>query len=98
MLRIEAEAKNMKEVKNALSAGTDIIMLDNMSVRSMERSVKLIRSRNPGIIIEASGNIRIDNVEKVAKTGVDLISVGALTHSARAVNISMDIISGPAFR
>jgi nicotinate-nucleotide pyrophosphorylase (carboxylating) len=93
MLKIEVEAKSIREVKSALSAGVDIIMLDNMSVHVMEKAVELIRSRNPVITIEASGNIRLETVERVARTGVDLISAGALTHSSRAVNISMDVIS-----
>ncbi len=92
MLKIEVEAKNIREVKNALKAGSDIIMLDNMTIEDIKRSVKLIRSQNPQTIIEASGNISLDNIRKVAETGGDLISVGALTHSARAVDISMDIV------
>ena len=92
MLKIEVEAKNIREVRSALSAGAEIIMLDNMSVEDIRKSVRLIRSQNPQIIIEASGNINLENIRKVAETGVDLISIGALTHSARAVDISMDIL------
>ena len=92
MLKIEVEAKNIREVRSALSAGAEIIMLDNMSIEDIKKSVKLIRSQNPKIIIEASGNINLENIKAVAETGVDLISVGALTHSAAAVDISMDIL------
>ena len=92
MLKIEVEAKNIREVRSALSAGAEIIMLDNMSIEDVMKSVKLIRSQNPKVIIEASGNINLENVRVIAETGVDLISVGALTHSATAVDISMDIL------
>lgn len=92
MLKVEVEAKNIREVRSALSAGAEIIMLDNMSIEDIKKSVKLIRSQNPKIIIEASGNINLENIRAVAETGVDLISVGALTHSAAAVDISMDIL------
>lgn len=92
MLKIEVETKNIREVRSALSADAEIIMLDNMSVEDIRKSVKLIRSQNPQIIIEASGNINLENIRKVAEICVDLISIGALTHSARAVDISMDIL------
>ncbi len=92
MLKVEVEAKNIREVRSALSAGAEIIMLDNMPIEDMKKSVKMIRSQNPQVIIEASGNINMENIRKVAEIGVDLISIGALTHSARAVDISMDIL------
>jgi nicotinate-nucleotide pyrophosphorylase (carboxylating) len=78
-------------VRSALSAGVEIIMLDNMSVENTKKSVKIIRSHSPHVIIEASGNIAINNIRHVAETGVDLISIGALTHSATAVDVSMSI-------
>ncbi len=90
--KIEVEVKNIREVRSALSAGAGIIMLDNMSKEDMKRAVKIIREKAPYVIIEASGNIRIDNIRSVAETGVDLISVGALTHSATAVDISMKVV------
>lgn len=92
MLKIEVETRNIREVRSALSAGAEIIMLDNMSLEDIKRSVKMIRNQNPHMIIEASGNITIENIRAVAETGVDLISIGALTHSAVAVDISMNII------
>jgi nicotinate-nucleotide pyrophosphorylase (carboxylating) len=91
--KIEIEVKNIKEVKEALSAGTDIIMLDNMPIDKIKKAVDVIRSQNPHIIIEASGNIKLENVRAIAATGVDLISIGALTYSAPAVDISMEILS-----
>jgi nicotinate-nucleotide pyrophosphorylase (carboxylating) len=90
-MKVEIEVKNISEVKNALSAGADSILLDNMSLEKMKRAVEIIRKQKPGVIIEASGNINLHNIKSVASSGVDLISVGALTHSATAVDISMDI-------
>lgn len=89
LLEIEVEAKNIKEVKEAISAGADTIMLDNMSVDKMIKAVKIIRADRIYRIIEASGNVTLENVRLIAETGVDLISVGALTHSAPSVDISM---------
>lgn len=86
--RIEVEARSLKEVKDALQSGVDIIMLDNMDLETTRKAVKLIKGK---ALIEASGNINLDNVRKIAETGVDLISIGALTHSAPAVDISLEI-------
>ena len=91
MLKVEVEVKNISQVKDALTAGADIIMLDNMSVDKMKKAVEMIHVKKGNIIIEASGNITLDNVSDIAKTGVNLISVGALTHSAPASDISMDV-------
>ncbi|MFH1624967.1 MAG: carboxylating nicotinate-nucleotide diphosphorylase [Pseudomonadota bacterium] len=88
-LKIEVEVKNLSEVKEALESGADVIMLDNMDVKEMKKAVQIINKR---AVVEASGGINLDTVEEVAKTGVDLISVGALTHSARACDISMNIV------
>ncbi|MFH2011529.1 MAG: carboxylating nicotinate-nucleotide diphosphorylase [Pseudomonadota bacterium] len=87
--KIEIEVKDINEVKEALESGAEIIMLDNMNTRDIEKAVKLI---NEKAVVEASGGINLDNILDVAKTGVDLISVGALTHSARAFDISMNIL------
>jgi nicotinate-nucleotide pyrophosphorylase (carboxylating) len=92
MLKIEVEVKNRKQLRSALSAGADIIMLDNMSLKSLREAVNIIRKTRQKVIIEASGEITINNVKEVAKTGVDLISIGALTHSAPVVDLSMDIM------
>ncbi len=93
LLKIEVETKNLKEVKTALSAGVDVIMLDNVQIETIRKAVDIIRRQKPGVLIEASGNINLNNVSAVAETGVDMISIGALTHSARAVDISMKISS-----
>jgi len=89
LFKIEVEVRNFDELLEALDAGADVIMLDNMSVSDMRQAVKIINGR---ALIEASGNVTIDNVRTIAETGVDLISIGALTHSARAVDISMKIV------
>ncbi len=89
LLKIEVEVKNLSEVKEAISSGADIIMLDNMPIDKIKKSVRLIRSKNPYVIIEVSGNINLENVRTIAETGVDLISIGALTHSAPAVDICL---------
>jgi nicotinate-nucleotide pyrophosphorylase (carboxylating) len=85
-LRIEVETRDLKEVEEALAAGADIIMLDNMDLDVLRQAVRLIDGR---ALSEASGGVNLDTVRAIAETGVDLISVGALTHSARAVDISM---------
>ncbi len=89
LARIEVEVENLKELQEAIDAGADIVMLDNMSVGDMAEAVECARGR---VTIEASGNITLANVREVAETGVDLISVGALTHSATAADISMKIV------
>ncbi len=89
LLKIEVEVKSLSEVIEALNAGADVIMLDNMSVEMMKRAVEVIRSKDNEVLIEASGNMSIDNVRSVAETGIDLISIGALTHSASAADISL---------
>lgn len=87
-MTIEVEVTNLKEVKEAVESGADIIMLDNMNAANMKKAVRIIDHR---AFVEASGGVTIDNVLEIAKTGVDFISVGGLTHSARAVDISLEI-------
>ncbi len=89
-LKIEVEVKNLKEAKEALKAGADMIMLDNMGLKEMAEAVSVIGGRVP---VEASGNISIHNVKDVAGTGVDYISAGALTHSVQAADISLNILA-----
>jgi nicotinate-nucleotide pyrophosphorylase (carboxylating) len=89
-VRVEVEAANLLQVREALAAGADMIMLDNMPLETMRQAVVLAGGRVP---LEASGNMALDRVRAVAETGVDFISVGALTHSARAVDISLDFLN-----
>jgi nicotinate-nucleotide pyrophosphorylase (carboxylating) len=91
--KIEVEAESLKDVKDAVQAGADIIMLDNMSVKDMKAAVRIAGKKAK---LEASGNVTIDNVRRLAETGVDYISVGALTHSAPAADISMKIVETAA--
>ena len=85
-LKIEIETETRTQVEEALSAGADIIMLDNMDCDSMRECVLLIAGR---AVVEASGGVNLDTVRAIAETGVDIISIGALTHSPRAMDISM---------
>lgn len=87
-MRVEVECATLDDVREALEAGADIIMLDNMTLAQMRSSVKLVSGHVP---VEASGNMDLVRVRSVAETGVDYISVGALTHSARAMDISMKV-------
>ena len=87
-LKIEVEVTNLHQLEEALLGRADIILLDNMSVEEMAEAVRITGGR---ALLEASGGITLDNVATVATTGVDLISVGALTHSVKALDISMDI-------
>ena len=89
-LKVEVEVEDIEGVKQAVDAGADIIMLDNMSVETMRQAVQVVSGR---AIIEASGGVNLDTVADVAGTGVNFISVGALTHSPAAVDFSLDISS-----
>ena len=85
-MKIEVETENLAQVSEALACGADIIMLDNMDLAAMREAVQLINGR---ALVEASGGVNLETVREIAETGVDIISVGALTHSARAMDISM---------
>lgn len=85
---VEVEAATVEEALEAVAAGADVIMLDNMTIENMSRAVKLIEGK---ALVEASGGITMERIREIAATGVDVISVGALTHSVSAVDISMKI-------
>ena len=87
-LKVEVEVSNLYEVLIALNAGADIIMLDNMEISQIKEAIKIINGK---AITEASGGINLENVASVAETGVDFISVGALTHSVYALDYSLEI-------
>jgi nicotinate-nucleotide pyrophosphorylase (carboxylating) len=87
-LKVEVEVRTVPEALEAAEAGADIIMLDNMNLEDMRKAVKSVHGR---ALIEASGGITLDNVRAVAETGVDFISIGALTHSAKALDISLEL-------
>jgi nicotinate-nucleotide pyrophosphorylase (carboxylating) len=86
-LKVEVECETKEQVADALVAGVDIIMLDNMSPEVMRECVQIIKGR---ATTEASGGINLSNVRAIAETGVDWISIGALTHSAPALNLALD--------
>ena len=88
-LKIEVECRTLPEVREALDAGTDIILLDNMGIAETRQAVKIIDGH---VLVEASGNMSLERVREIAEAGVDLISVGALTHSAPAADLSMEMI------
>ncbi|MBN2572298.1 MAG: carboxylating nicotinate-nucleotide diphosphorylase [Ignavibacteriales bacterium] len=89
-IKIEVETTNLDEVAEALSLKVNVIMLDNMSIPIMKKAVKLINGKTK---TEASGGINLDNVRKVALTGVDFVSIGAITHSSKGLDISLEIDS-----
>lgn len=87
-VKIEVETRNLDEVAEALATGCEIIMLDNMDCETMKKAVEMTSGK---ALLEASGNITAETIRKVAETGVDIISIGALTHSVKAFDISLKI-------
>lgn len=85
-MKIEVEVETMAEVQEAVQAGAEIIMLDNMTCEAMKEAIQFIGGR---AIVEASGNVSLESVRKIAETGVDIISCGAITHSVKALDISL---------
>jgi nicotinate-nucleotide pyrophosphorylase (carboxylating) len=90
-MMIEVEAESLAQAEEAVQAGAHIVMLDNMNSEAMTEAVKVIRKLAPHIVLEASGGITPDRVAEVARSGVDIISVGGLTHSFQALDISLDL-------
>lgn len=88
-LRVEIEARNKDELRAALDAGCDMVLLDNMDVQAIRECVRVVKQRAPQVQTEASGNMTLERVRAVAETGVDYISVGALTHSAMSLDLSL---------
>ncbi|UCB52896.1 MAG: carboxylating nicotinate-nucleotide diphosphorylase [Candidatus Zixiibacteriota bacterium] len=89
--KVEVEVRNLSEVREAVESKPDWIMLDNMRSHQMRKAVRMIRSVSRAVKIEASGSVNLKNVRKIALTGVDFISVGALTHSAPALDMSLTL-------
>lgn len=88
-IKIEVETENLEQVREALECGADIIMLDNMSMDMMKEAVKIIDKK---ALVEASGNVDLEKVYEIASIGADIISVGGLTHSAKALDMSLKFI------
>ncbi len=95
-LKIEVEVDGLAELDEALEAGVDIVLLDNFSDDDVERAVRRVRQHRPAPLVEVSGGVTLGRLPALARMGVDLVSVGALTHSARAVDLSLELVaSGP---
>jgi nicotinate-nucleotide pyrophosphorylase (carboxylating) len=94
--RVQIEVRTLRELNEAVELGAEAILLDNMSPATVKEAVERIRQENRWIPIEASGGIVLENIRAYAETGVDFISVGALTHSAKAADISMSIVAEPS--
>jgi nicotinate-nucleotide pyrophosphorylase (carboxylating) len=90
-MKIEVEVESFAQLEAALASGADIIMLDNMSVEAMTEAVRRIRSAAPHVVVEASGNVTLSTIRAIASSGVDVISVGRLTYSVEALDISLDL-------
>ena len=88
-LRVEVEVEDIDQVREALNAGAELLLLDNMGASDMAEAAGMARGR---ALTEASGNVTLETVRSVAETGVDLISIGALTHSAKALDMSLDLV------
>lgn len=89
-MKIEVEVTTLEELREALEAGADIVLLDNMDTATMAEAVNVRDALAPGTLLEASGGITIERIPEIAATGVDMISVGALTHSSKALDISLE--------
>ena len=87
-IKVEIEVETIEQLEEVLDAGADLVLLDNMGVEQMAEAVKVAAGR---AVLEASGGITLETVREIAETGVDIISVGALTHSARALNVGLDM-------
>ena len=88
-INVEVEVENLEGVEEAVRAGADIILLDNMNLQEIKKAVDLVQGR---VLLEASGGVNLDNITDIARTGVDFISVGALTHSSRAMDLSLEMV------
>ena len=91
-LLVEVEVTNLDELREALDAGADAVLLDNMGLEELREAVAFSKKVRPEVMLEASGGITLENIRQVAETGVDIISSGALTHSVKAIDLSLEIV------
>ena len=91
VLRVVVEVDTLSQLDEALEAGAEGILLDNFQARDMVEAVKRVRERRPQVVVEASGGVTLDRIHEISKTGVDVVSIGSITHSARAVDFSCEI-------
>jgi nicotinate-nucleotide pyrophosphorylase (carboxylating) len=89
--KVEIEVSTRKDAVTAVTCGADVVMLDNMGVGAVRETVKTLKKVNPGVMVEASGGITGENIEEYAEAGVDIISLGYVTHSVRAVDMSLEV-------
>ena len=90
-LRVGVEVDTLAQLEEAIEAGAEVVLLDNFSTRDLADAVRRTRDRAPRIVLEASGGVTLDRIREIAKTGVDVVSIGAITHSARAVDFSFSV-------
>ncbi len=90
-MKIEVEVEGFAQLEEAMAADADIIMLDNMKPADMSQAVGILKANKPHILVEASGNVNLSTIRGIAETGVDVISVGRLTYSVQALDISLDL-------
>ena len=88
-MKIEIEVDTLEQLREVLAEGADAVLLDNMSLGDLREAVAMIGGR---MIVEASGGVTLETIAGIAETGVDLISVGALTHSARVLDLGLDVV------
>lgn len=96
LLRVQVEVESLRQLEEAAAAGADAALLDNMGIPEIRACVTWAREKAPGLLLEASGGVRLDNVRAIAETGVHQVSAGALVHQARWVDVSMDLQAGGA--
>ncbi|MFF2158950.1 carboxylating nicotinate-nucleotide diphosphorylase [Paenibacillus chitinolyticus] len=90
-MKIEVEVENFEQLDEAIAVGTDIIMLDNMKAADMAKAVSIVKSQAPHVLVEGSGSVTLETIKSLAETGVHVISVGRLTYSVSALDISLDL-------
>ena len=95
LLKVEVEVENQEELREALAAGADVVLLDNMSPGEVRVCVEVVRAESPDTLVEVSGGVNLSTVQALAEAGPDLISVGALTHSAPSADISLEVETRP---
>ena len=91
-MRVELEVDTIAQLEQAFSLPVDVVLLDNMSLDQLRQAVSLRSARRPSLLLEASGGVRLETVRAIAETGVDFVSAGALTHSAKSVDIGLDAV------
>jgi nicotinate-nucleotide pyrophosphorylase (carboxylating) len=91
VLRVVVEVDDLSQLDEALEAGAEGILLDNFQTRDMAEAVKRVRDRRATVVIEASGGVTLDRIREISKTGVDVVSIGSITHSARAIDFSCQV-------